>query len=126
MLLCFDRWSFPSDIWSLGCIVMEILTGDLFFATHDNREHIALIQKVLGEIPSWMAFKATECKQYFDSKTGKLIWPSRSVKVRDIRRHLRMHHTKRRADVNFKSCLCDQCHAELQPAFRRRAHVVAN
>ena len=29
---------------------MEILTGDLFFSTHDNGEHIALIQKIIGKV----------------------------------------------------------------------------
>ena len=26
-------WSFPSDVWSLGCIVAEIHSGDLLFNT---------------------------------------------------------------------------------------------
>lgn len=26
-------WSFPSDIWSVGCIIGEIYRGDLFFQT---------------------------------------------------------------------------------------------
>lgn len=26
-------WSFPSDLWSAGCIIAELYTGDLFFAT---------------------------------------------------------------------------------------------
>ena len=26
-------WSFPSDVWSLACIVMELYVGELYFAT---------------------------------------------------------------------------------------------
>lgn len=26
-------WSFPSDLWSVGCIIGEIYRGDLFFQT---------------------------------------------------------------------------------------------
>lgn len=26
-------WSFPSDLWSAGCIISELYTGDLLFAT---------------------------------------------------------------------------------------------
>ncbi|KAJ3578462.1 hypothetical protein NPX13_g2103 [Xylaria arbuscula] len=39
-------WSFPCDIWSIGCILVEFLTGDALFQTHDNLEHLAIIEKV--------------------------------------------------------------------------------
>lgn len=26
-------WSYPSDLWSAGCIITELYTGDLLFAT---------------------------------------------------------------------------------------------
>ncbi len=26
-------WSFPSDIWSVGCLVAEVYCGDLLFET---------------------------------------------------------------------------------------------
>lgn len=26
-------WSFPSDLWSVGCIIAEIYNGDLLFQT---------------------------------------------------------------------------------------------
>lgn len=27
------RWLYPSDLWSVGCIIAELLLGDLLFAT---------------------------------------------------------------------------------------------
>jgi dual-specificity kinase len=39
-------WSFPCDIWSIGCILVEFYTGDALFQTHDNLEHLAMIQAV--------------------------------------------------------------------------------
>ena len=44
-------WSYPCDVWSVGCILVELFTGDALFQTHDNLEHLALMQKVLGRIP---------------------------------------------------------------------------
>lgn len=41
-------WSYPSDIWSLGCIFGELYLGDLLYATHENLEHLALIERSLG------------------------------------------------------------------------------
>lgn len=42
-------WSHPSDIWSAGCVLPELLTGDPLFQTHKDLEHFALMQKILGE-----------------------------------------------------------------------------
>ena len=39
-------WSFPCDIWSIGCILVEFFTGDALFQTHDNLEHLAMIEAV--------------------------------------------------------------------------------
>lgn len=45
-------WSYPCDIWSIGCILVEFLTGDALFQTHDNLEHLAMMVVVLGKIPA--------------------------------------------------------------------------
>ncbi|AEO69024.1 29db2ef8-18f8-4056-a00c-f6c2c7ba4e67 [Thermothielavioides terrestris] len=40
-------WSFPCDIWSIGCILVEFFTGDALFQTHDNLEHLAMMEAVI-------------------------------------------------------------------------------
>lgn len=41
-------WSYPCDIWSIGCILVEFYTGDALFQTHDNLEHLAMMEAVCG------------------------------------------------------------------------------
>ena len=41
-------WSFPCDIWSIGCILVEFFTGDALFQTHDNLEHLAMMEAVVN------------------------------------------------------------------------------
>jgi dual-specificity kinase len=41
-------WSFPCDMWSIGCILVEFFTGDALFQTHDNLEHLAMMEAVVG------------------------------------------------------------------------------
>ena len=41
-------WSYPCDIWSIGCILVEFYTGDALFQTHDNLEHLAMMESVCG------------------------------------------------------------------------------
>ncbi|KAI9362966.1 kinase-like protein [Zopfochytrium polystomum] len=31
-------WSSPCDMWSIGCILVELFTGDALFQTHDNEK----------------------------------------------------------------------------------------
>jgi dual-specificity kinase len=42
-------WSYPCDIWSIGCILVEFFTGDALFQTHDNLEHLAMMEAVCGK-----------------------------------------------------------------------------
>jgi dual-specificity kinase len=46
-------WSFPCDLWSVGCILAELATGDALFQTHENLEHLAMMERVgLGGAPT--------------------------------------------------------------------------
>lgn len=42
-------WNEKSDIWSLACIFVELYSGELLFPTHDNFEHLCLIEKMVGK-----------------------------------------------------------------------------
>lgn len=55
-------WSFPCDAWSIGCILVEFYTGDALFQTHDNLEHLAMMEAVLGTMPEDYRRKAETYK----------------------------------------------------------------
>jgi dual-specificity kinase len=42
-------WSFPCDVWSIGCILVELFKGDLLFPTANDLEHLAMMENVCGE-----------------------------------------------------------------------------
>lgn len=53
-------WSFPCDIWSIGCIIVEFFTGDALFQTHDNLEHLAMMDAVCnGKIDAKLVKQVT-------------------------------------------------------------------
>lgn len=61
-------WSIPSDLWSAGCIISELYKGELLFATHDNSEHLALIERIIGRIPLNMVTRSKDFgTRLFDS-----------------------------------------------------------
>ncbi|GJN87510.1 hypothetical protein Rhopal_000459-T1 [Rhodotorula paludigena] len=47
IILCMG-WSYPCDMWSIGCILVEFVTGEALFQTHDNLEHLAMMERVFG------------------------------------------------------------------------------
>lgn len=53
-------WSMPADVWSVGCILAELYQGELLFCTHDDVEHLALMERVISPFPKWMLQKACE------------------------------------------------------------------
>lgn len=84
-------WSYPSDIWSVGCIVAELYCGDQLFETHSNMEHIALIERGIGKWPkSQILNKSDVTAKYFDSH-GLSLW--RTALDADGRRHVRAMKT---------------------------------
>lgn len=48
------RWSYECDIWSLGCILVELAVGKIDFDARDVIEHLYLIQQMIGPIPKQM------------------------------------------------------------------------
>eukprot|EP00899_Mesostigma_viride_P008915 jgi/Mesvir1/18024/Mv09349-RA.1 len=76
-------WSYPCDLWSVGCILVEFITGSALFQTHQNLEHLAMMERILGPIPQHMIEKADRHIQpkYFRHKAGshkarwELDWP---------------------------------------------------
>ncbi|KAF8309916.1 kinase-like protein [Clavulina sp. PMI_390] len=75
-------WSYPCDAFSLGCILVEFYTGNALFQTHDNLEHLAMMEAVMGPMPAAFARKAAKTKpEYFNTNTNRLDWPPKSKKV---------------------------------------------
>ncbi|CAO3677662.1 unnamed protein product [Rhizopus stolonifer] len=68
-------WSYPCDIWSIGCILIEFLTGDALFQTHDDLEHLAMMEVVLNRIPlDLIKLASPEAKKLFEN--GQLKYPN--------------------------------------------------
>src|SRR5579859_6209764 len=69
-------WSFPCDMWSIGCILVEFCTGDALFQTHDNLEHMAMMEPICGKINAKMMRTANKDTQRKLFKDYKLDYPN--------------------------------------------------
>lgn len=92
-------WSQPCDVWSVGCIMFELYLGFTLFQTHDNREHLAMMDKILGPIPEKLIrrtktkfFNGTSLLWDEDSSAGKYVRdnckPLQKYRMSDMEEHL--------------------------------------
>ncbi|XP_076041393.1 dual specificity tyrosine-phosphorylation-regulated kinase 1A-like isoform X2 [Oratosquilla oratoria] len=83
------------DMWSLGCILVEMHTGEPLFSGGNEVDQMNKIVEVLGMPPKHILDMATKARRYFDklpdgsyilkkSKDGKKYKPPLSRKLRDI------------------------------------------
>lgn len=86
-------WTYPCDLWSIGCILVELYTGQALFQTHENLEHLAMMSCVLGPIPDSMIRRADGSgqKYFMRVKGGRraLNWPggaSSKASIRSVRK----------------------------------------
>ncbi|GLI72108.1 serine threonine protein kinase CMGC group [Penicillium ochrochloron] len=89
-------WSFPCDIWSIGCILVEFFTGDALFQTHDNLEHLAMMEAVIGtridsrlvrQVVQGRAGNHNSAAKYFNR--NKLDYPNNET-TRASRKYVRL------------------------------------
>ena len=57
IILKYKSWGSSTDLWSIGCIIFELITGDFLFDPHDGKcfdkdeDHLAQIVELLGHFP---------------------------------------------------------------------------
>ncbi|XP_038886114.1 serine/threonine-protein kinase AFC3 [Benincasa hispida] len=78
-------WSYPCDLWSIGCILVELCSGKALFQTHENLEHLAMMERVLGPLPGHMIQSADQNAEKYFKRGLRLNWPEGAVSRESIR-----------------------------------------
>ncbi|XP_021275661.1 serine/threonine-protein kinase AFC3 isoform X2 [Herrania umbratica] len=96
-------WSFPCDLWSVGCILIELCTGEALFQTHENLEHLAMMERVLGPLPEHMIGKANRGAEKYFRRGSRLNWPEGAVSRESIRAVKKLDRLKNMVSQHVES-----------------------
>ncbi|XP_031261085.1 serine/threonine-protein kinase AFC3 isoform X2 [Pistacia vera] len=123
-------WSYPCDMWSVGCILIELCTGGALFQTHENLEHLAMMERVLGPIPEHMIQRARGSEKYF-RRGSRLNWPEGAVSRESIRAVRKLDNLKNMVSLHVdssRSTFIDLLHGLLKfdPSERLTARQALN
>jgi serine/threonine protein kinase len=66
------KYDYKIDLWSLGCIMAELYTGNVLFQSDSVHSLMARIVGIAGPIPDWMYEKGETVKDIFTKE--KLIY----------------------------------------------------
>ncbi|XP_073289338.1 serine/threonine-protein kinase AFC1 isoform X1 [Primulina huaijiensis] len=78
-------WNYPCDMWSVGCILVELCSGEALFQTHENLEHLAMMEKVLGPLPQHMMMRADRRAEKYFRRGARLDWPEGATSRESIK-----------------------------------------
>ena len=73
-----SKYNQSTDLWSLACMLFELLTGDYLFRPQSGRDeprdeiHIALFISTLGKLPKKLTHEGKYSRELFN-KSGKLL-----------------------------------------------------
>ncbi|XP_065849711.1 serine/threonine-protein kinase AFC3 isoform X2 [Euphorbia lathyris] len=115
-------WSYPCDLWSVGCILVELCSGEALFQTHENLEHLAMMERVLGPLPEHMIRKAKRGAEKYFRRGTRVNWPEGAVSRESIRAVKKLDRLKNM--VSQPIGLIDLLHGLLkyEPSERLTAH----
>jgi len=70
-----NPWSYPADMWSLGCILYECAAGSRLFEVHDDNTHLHFMNARLGPLPEMFTKRSKHSRKFFNGVTGDMIRP---------------------------------------------------
>ena len=100
------------DVWSVACLIFELITGDYLFDPKDcdstqsytrDEDHLALIIELLGPLPRKLTRSGKYSHNYFNDKTGEL----RHIHNLDSWNLCDVLHEKYKLSINESTMLSD-------------------
>jgi serine/threonine-protein kinase SRPK3 len=95
-----------TDYWSIGCILFELLTGDILFDPEKDKlrsrdvHHLYLIEELIGSIPINMIKESTNKDRLYDKK-GNLVNVDNKIKRWNLTEVFKENHDNLALEPNI-------------------------
>jgi len=122
-------WNESSDMWSVGCILVELYVGELLFQARSDLEHLAIMTRIIGQFPAEMLIGANQsvkksCMiQDAHTQQWQLAWPS-CAQSPSVERHVCSQQRLSQHILPQHNCFCEFVEELLQLEPRKRKHAI--
>jgi dual specificity protein kinase YAK1 len=94
-----SRYSAAIDMWSLGCIVVELFLGLPLFPGSSEYNQVARITEMLGLPPTWMLEMGKQSGEFFEKVQDD--FGRRSYRLKSMDQYSREHGTKEQPSKKY-------------------------
>lgn len=101
------KYSFPLDIFAMGCTLFELFTGKILFKGKNNNDMMRLFMEVKGKLPNKLIKSGNCWKQHFDENMDFLHKDTNKATRKKIVRTL--------TDLSAKRSIADMVLARVGP-----------
>ncbi|KAL2202060.1 kinase-like protein [Sarocladium strictum] len=92
-------YSSAIDMWSLGCIVVELFLGLPLFPGSSEYNQVSRIVEMLGNPPNWMIEMGKQAGEFFEKNQDE--FGRRTYKLKTMEQYAREHGTKEQPSKKY-------------------------
>lgn len=92
-------YSSAIDMWSLGCIVVELFLGLPLFPGSSEYNQVCRIVEMLGLPPTWMLEMGKQSGQFFEKTQDE--FGRKSYRLKSLEQYSREHNTKEQPSKKY-------------------------
>ncbi|EEH35443.2 serine/threonine-protein kinase ppk15 [Paracoccidioides lutzii Pb01] len=92
-------YSSAIDMWSLGCIVVELFLGLPLFPGSSEYNQVSRITEMLGMPPNWMLEMGKQAGEFFEKTQDE--FGRRSYRLKSMEQYSREHNTKEQPSKKY-------------------------
>ncbi|KAF4123256.1 hypothetical protein GMORB2_6806 [Geosmithia morbida] len=94
-------YSSAIDMWSLGCIVVELFLGLPLFPGSSEYNQVSRIVEMMGNPPNWMLEMGKQSGEFFDKRQDE--YGRKTYQLKSMEQYAREHQTKEQPSKRYFS-----------------------